>query len=34
VNTVFGGDFSTALLSDWTVEPHVPDGYSDFVSLA
>lgn len=31
MNSIFGGDFSTHELSDWTVEQHVPDGYSDFV---
>lgn len=28
---IFLGDFTTSALTDWTVEQHVPDGYSDFV---
>ncbi len=31
MNAIFHGDFTTAALTDWTVEQHVPDGYSDFV---
>jgi len=31
MNSIFSADFSTHELSDWTVEQHVPDGYSDFV---
>lgn len=34
MNSIFVGDFSTHELSDWTVEQHVPDGYSDFVIRA
>jgi len=29
--SIFASDFTTSALSDWTVEQHVPDGYSDFV---
>ncbi|MEI6499858.1 MAG: hypothetical protein WCP21_02405 [Armatimonadota bacterium] len=31
MNSIFSGDFTTSALSDWTVEQHVPEGYSDFV---
>jgi len=31
MHSIFSADFSTQELSDWTVEQHVPDGYSDFV---
>jgi len=31
MHSIFSADFSTHELSDWTVEQHVPDGYSDFV---
>ena len=30
MNSLFSGDFTTSALTDWTVEQHVPDGYSDF----
>ncbi len=31
MRSIFIADFSTLSLSDWTVEQHAPDGYSDFV---
>ena len=31
MNSIFAADLTTGSLSDWTVEQHVPDGYSDFV---
>ena len=31
MDSIFCSDFTTCALADWTVEQHVPDGYSDFV---